>query len=346
MPRSVSCLREARSILVIQVSRIGDTLLATPALRAVAAAWPQASITVLGHPKRVEVLEHLPFLSSVGAITKGRARWRGRLPGKRFDLAFVFGHDEPLIEYAMRVARHVVAFRQRNAVLTQRLDTIAELPGFQERHAVDYLLALLEPLGVPVQGRYLSYRVTTEERRWASNELRQVRTAGGGPLVGLQVASFPTRSYRDWPLEHFAALCERVLARYPKTHFLILGGAEESARTADLERRLGKAATRYAGRLTLRQSAALMNELDLYVGVDTGPTHIMGALKRPMIAMYHATSPSRILAPLEHPCLYAIDHPKAGKPASPETSMSEITVDHVSERALEALGTHYKGLNR
>ena len=37
-----------RSILVINVSRIGDTLLVTPALRALARAWPQARITVLG----------------------------------------------------------------------------------------------------------------------------------------------------------------------------------------------------------------------------------------------------------------------------------------------------------
>jgi hypothetical protein len=48
-----------------------------------------------------------------------------------------------------------------------------------------------------------------------------------------------------------------------------------------------------------------MNQLDLYVGVDTGPTHIMGALHRPMVALYHGYSPSRLLAPLEHPSLYS-----------------------------------------
>ena len=48
-----------RSILVVNVCRIGDTLLATPALRALARAWPEAQITVLGHPKRVEMLENL-----------------------------------------------------------------------------------------------------------------------------------------------------------------------------------------------------------------------------------------------------------------------------------------------
>ena len=56
-----------------------------------------------------------------------------------------------------------------------------------------------------------------------------------------------------------------------------------------------------------RRDAALINELDLYVGVDTGPTHIAGALRRPMVSMYHGYSPSHLLAPLEHPRLGRLD---------------------------------------
>ena len=44
-------------ILVINVSRIGDTLLVTPALRALASAWPQARISFFGHPRRVEIMQ-------------------------------------------------------------------------------------------------------------------------------------------------------------------------------------------------------------------------------------------------------------------------------------------------
>ena len=94
-----------KRILVINVSRIGDTLLVTPALRALAAAWPQARITFLGHPKRVEIMEHLPFVAELGAITKLRAPWRGRLAGARWDIALVLGFDHALVAYALRVAR-------------------------------------------------------------------------------------------------------------------------------------------------------------------------------------------------------------------------------------------------
>ena len=67
----------ATRVLIINVTRIGDTILGTPALRAIARYFPNAQITCLGHPKRVEVVEHLAYLAKVGEI--GRASCRERV---------------------------------------------------------------------------------------------------------------------------------------------------------------------------------------------------------------------------------------------------------------------------
>lgn len=330
--------RDIRDILVIQVSRIGDTLLATPALRAVASAHPTARITCLAHPKRLDILRELPFISRLGAITKQRAPFLGRFQGERYDLAFVFGFDQPLVTYALRVARRVVAFRQGNEAIDRQLWRAVPEPTFQSRHAVEYLLALTDAVGLPRAGLTLSYRVSESERSWATAELTQLRSRGVYPLIGLQVASFPTKGYRDWPIGHFIELCQRILAERPDAHFLIFGGDLERDRTGALHSALPSCSTHYAGRLTLRQTGALMNELDLYVGVDTGPTHIMGALHRPMVSMYSGYSPSRLLAPLEHPCLWAVDHPRAGQGGSPDDyPMAEVSVDAVLAKVREAL---------
>jgi len=101
------------SFLFINVARIGDTLLATPAMRAITSAHPGCHITALAHPKRAEVLQGLAFLAHIGGITKNTAPWRGRLGGRRYDYAVVYGFDEALVAYALRVADRVVAFRQR-----------------------------------------------------------------------------------------------------------------------------------------------------------------------------------------------------------------------------------------
>ena len=325
------------SILVINVSRIGDTLLATPALRALAAAWPQARLTVLGHPKRIEILQHLPFIAETGSITKARAAWRGRFGGRRWDLALVYGFDKPLVAYALRAARRVAAFRQDDAALDARLFRCVERPAFQAEHAALLPLRLTRALGVPDAGHRLAYAVTDAEKARARATLAARLPDAARPLVGLQVASFPTKGYRDWPVEHFAELSGRITARWPKAHLVLLGGELDRERNRDLAARLPGRASSFAGELSLRQSAALMNELDLYVGVDTGPTHIMGALDRPMVALYHCYSPGRLLAPMERPRCYVVDHPRAAQGCSPETPMAEIPVELVWSRVQQAL---------
>jgi heptosyltransferase-3 len=330
-------LAEPQDILYINVSRIGDTLLVTPAVRAVAARWPQARIHLLAHPKREEVVRHLPFVHRSGVITKQRALFMGRLPGKLYDLAFVCNFDARLIDYALRVARRVVAFRQNDAELNAKLYRAVEHPALQTMHAVGIQLMLPAAIGVAPAGKALAYRVTEPETEWATDFLTRHSINERHPLIGLQVASFPTKAYRDWPLDHFRELCQRIRTTWPNAHFLIFGGDLEKARTDALAAKLGTAATLCAGKLSLRETAALMNRVDLYIGVDTGPTHLMGALHRPMVALYHGYSPSRVLAPLDHPCLTTIDHPLADR-CTEQASMADIPVDQVWNAVCKVLG--------
>jgi len=326
-------------ILVINSSRIGDTLLVTPAIRALATTWPEATVDVLGHPNRVEVLRHLPFTSKVGAISKKSAPWRGRFAcfAKPYDLAIVYGYDEALVAYALRVARDVAAFRQKNERINACLSVCVEPPAFQSDHAVRLALALPQALGVAPAGLRLAYTVTAAERNWAEATRATDIPANAYPVVGLQVASFPTKAYRDWPIESFAELCERIRTHWLHAHFCVFGGSAEHERTTLLKQRLGAAATLYAGRLSLRQTGALMSQLDLYVGVDTGPTHLMSTFDIPMVGLYHGFSRSELIAPLEHPCFFAIDHPRAGPGCPIEASMADISVDRVWEAVQKAL---------
>lgn len=328
------------SVLFIAVSRIGDTLFATPAMRAVAMAWPDAAITLLGHPKRAEVLENLPWAKRVGTISKRWASWRGRLDGKRYDLAFVFGFDEPLVAYAQRVATRVVAFEQACPRLNRGLFAAVAKPPFQSEHAVRQLLRLPAAVGIAPAGLRIAYRTMPAEIAEARQRLAKTGLADAQPLVGLQVASFPTKGYRDWPIEHFAALCDRIVKRWPRAGFLIYGGGEEHSRTEWLKAQLGQRAALFAGRLSLRQTAALMALTDLYIGVDTGPTHIMSSLDIPMVGLFHCISPSTLTGPLEHPCAYLLDHPAGRERCSETAAMADIPVDAVLAQVERALAEH------
>jgi heptosyltransferase-3 len=166
-----------RRVLLVNVSRIGDTLLATPALRALAAHWPAAAVDFLGHPKRFEIIEHLPFVATAGPITKHRAPFLGWLSGRKWDVAVVCGFDQPLVAYALRVADRVAAFRQESASLNARLFRCVERLAFQSGHATDVPLTLTRSLGVPDAGHVLRWRRAARKApgRWSGCRLRASR---------------------------------------------------------------------------------------------------------------------------------------------------------------------------
>ena len=328
-------IRSDSKVLVIIVARIGDTLLVTPALRALKAAIPQGRLTVLAHPKRLEVLQHLSFIDVLEGVTKTSAPARGWIGRKRHDYALVYGHDAALVRYALRASDAVIAFAQRDMGLNRRLAHLVAEPA-EPQHAVLHRLSLLAPLGLSAGDLRLAYSVTAEERAWARQWLG-TQAPSGRPLIGLQIASFPTKAHRDWPVSSFAELIARIAAAQPQARFLLLGDAAAAKKAAPLLAAYPSQIALAAGRLSLRESAALMAELDLYVGVDTGPTHIAGALGIPMVALYHCAYPGRNLAPLQHPACVMIEHPLTGRSADIEATMADIPVAAVAKAAMDLL---------
>lgn len=330
-------LDNAARILVINVARIGDTLLIAPTLRALKNATPAGRLTVLAHPRRYELLQGLQFIDELGSITPKTAWYRGRLGARRWDVALVYGYDAPLIRYAARVAQRVVAFQQRDATLNKLLWKTVAPPPVAQLHAVHERLLLAHALGIETQDYRLEYAPAASELAAAQRWLAQ-HGATQHPLVGIQVASFQTKSYRDWPLSSFTELGRRLFARHPEARIVVFGGKESREHAQTLTRALGPRVITAAGAFRLRETAALMAQLDLYVGVDTGPTHLAGALRVPMVAMYHCRHPAHHLAPLQHNRLRAIEHPAANIDSSAARLMSEITVDEVWSAVESLLG--------
>lgn len=325
-----------RRILLIGVARIGDTLLLTPAMRALKRRYPEAELTVLAHPKRQEVLEALPFIDRLGSITKQRACGKGWLPGRPYDLAFVYGKDVELASYALRVAAQVFVFDEHefSGLTVARLHRVLRPHGV---HAVSERLALVEAAGVSADGCRLAYVVRADEKEAALARL-MAQGVRGRPLIGLQTFSFPTKAHRDWPLGHFAGLIEAIALDYPAAAFVILGDAQAAQLAEPLARRFSGRLTILAGQTDLRESAALMACLDLYVGVDTGPTHIAGALGIPMVAMYHYRYPGTNLAPLQNMACTVIEHPATGQADDSGTpGMTAIPVATIAGHALAQL---------
>ncbi len=327
-PPRLAAMQDVRRILAIQVTRIGDTVLVTPSLRALATAFPEARIDVLGHPKRVEVLQHLPFLHRVAAISKKSAWWRGWGP-RTYDLALVWGQDEALVRYALRSARAVVACRQNSAALNARLRAVVDLPSDEAISLSAWQSQLLHlGLGLPVETGPVEYALTADENDWARQYLRQRLPPGATPVIGLVVTTFHM-AHRDWPIEHFRRACLDLRSRFPAAQFLLIGADQADARAAVLRQALGEG-LHVARRLSLRQSAALMAQLDLYLGLDTGPSHLAAALGIPMVALFHCLRRGHlVLSPRCPERLIMLDHPCATADCDTGVSMAAIPPEDV-----------------
>ncbi len=322
-----------KRILIIIVSRIGDTLFATPSINAISQFYSDAEITVLAHPKRYQVLQHLPFICHVGKISKKSAVWRGYF-STQYDLAFVYGFDNELIEYALRAANKVIAFKQKNNSINNKLYKAVESPKFQSMHAVDQLLKLPKSVNILATSKRLSFVPSGGESLFAETLLSKYRISDK-ILIGLQVASFPTKSFRDWPIESFLEMCNEILKKYSHAHFVIFGGNLEKDKTRWIFERLNNHATLLAGKLSLRETGSVMSKMNLYVGVDTGPSHIMSAFDIPMVVLFHCLSSDSHTGAIDHPCYFPVNHKT--EECNEYSSMKDILVSSVLADVIKAL---------
>jgi heptosyltransferase-3 len=180
--------------------------------------------------------------------------------------------------------------------------------------------------------------LTEAERSWAHEKLNAHGCKPNHILVGFQTTSFHTRPYRDWPVENFRELADRISAAYPQARFLLFGGRDGLERNHALAAELGDRCVSFANQLSLRQTAAIMSCLNAYVGVDTGPTHIMSTFDIPLVGLYHALSKSHHTGPLQHPRDYCINHPADEEGADDNIPMADISVDQVAGQLVRALG--------
>jgi ADP-heptose:LPS heptosyltransferase len=152
-----------RRILVVQLDHLGDSVLSSLMFPRLRAAFPAATIDVLASPSNREVFEADP---NVDGVRLADRNWFERSPGRWALGSAVWG-----LGRSLRGGGYDVGIDVRGDVLTVLVLALAGIPrrvgwamgggGFlltdlarwvPGRHEVASRLALLEPLGIPVEG--------------------------------------------------------------------------------------------------------------------------------------------------------------------------------------------------
>ncbi len=327
--------------LVVLPNWYGETLFATPFLRALRHARPDAFIATLGWPQCREVLLHNPDVNLTldyderGAHHGLTAKWRliGELRRRRFDAWFMLRKSlsRSLLLALTGVSTRVGFDNPKSGwLLTHRLPPSATL-----QHKAATYLPLLSPLGITASLEPYQYIVSEEERQAAREWLQSKGLLDGRPVIVLHPgANWP---HKRWAPEHFAALGDR-LADTHQAHLVISGGPNDTALTNTIISKMRYPSTVMTGQTTFRQLGACLEQATLLVSNDTGALHLAAALGRPLVALYGPTAPT-LTGPLGDSTRIVVIHHQHGCPRvpcyapdqPPHAGMSAITVDEVSE---------------
>jgi len=154
-------------------------------------------------------------------------------------------------------------------------------------HAVDWYLAVLPPLGVPVHRDFawLPERLAVAAAvaaRWPSQ---------GGRWIALQPGA--RWDNKRWPAEYFAELVRRLAGDGPETRFAILGSTADEPLGQIITAAAPERCVNLCGRTSLPEMIEWVRRCDLMVTNDTGPMHVAAALGKPMVALFGPTEPHR-----------------------------------------------------
>jgi ADP-heptose:LPS heptosyltransferase len=270
-------------LLAVRVDRLGDMVLTTPALADLRRHFREAEITVLAPAAPLELLAGHPAVDRRVALTA--AGLPPHLVG-RFDLAIDFSSDDGL-RGAMLAGR--TRARWRIGLGGGGRQVFFNLKGpraGRARHVVDLHADLVRALGAEPSGARPALYPSAEERGAAAARLAALGAAAPRAIIH-PGGHYPTQR---WAPEMFAEVITRLTARTGSACIVIAGPGEE-----DLVERI-RAVTPdalWAGPLGVREMMALVASCELFVGGNSGPLHVAGALGVPTVSVMGPTDPRR-----------------------------------------------------
>lgn len=340
-------------ILLILPCCIGDVILATATLKALRRGYPQAHITwAAGSWSRAAIENHdlldaildtgpsaLPVKSASGFL-----RFVRQLRGGHFDLAVSLVRS-PLMSLAVWLSGIPLRAGLDSGGRGFGYQICAKIDPDQPRHEAEIYLDVARVLGLDTAGCYVNVPVSAENRESIRGILAArgvhapflVMNPAGGRNPGMVMDS------KRWPSENFAQLADRLSAKIGVNHAVLVAGPGDETLVSTVQSRLQMPSTAFVSELSFGQIAALANMSQVYIGNDTGLTHLAAAAGAKTVMILGPSDPARY-APFT-PNSIALWKPAtihqrgvtAGTPPDWDWERDGIGVDEVEEQIMKFL---------
>lgn len=278
------------SILVIQLRRLGDVLVSTPALEALRLAYPRARLDFLVEPPGDQVLDGNPHVDAVLRYDASRPWAMIRdVRARRYDWVIDF----------LGTPRSALLTRLSGARLRAGPGHVFHRWAYQlrfpppapERYAAQVKLdALRAGFGIAAPAAVRpTFPVPAQARTRAEAALAALGVAPGDFVFA--VLPFSRRPTRGWPRRHVARLLADFHRGTPARTLLFWGGPREEQDARWIAESAGPAVRLVPDTRDLKFLGALLARADAALACDNGLKHMAMALGVPTLTLHGATRP-------------------------------------------------------
>lgn len=278
-----------------------------PLLRALKKLFPAAHVSLVASPLNGDIMQHHPWVEEVLTYDKRRFAqapgtfWRFIRRIRHADLAIVpvtvsMSVTSDLIALASGASRRIGAgalgHRPNPAAFCFTNRVMLDWSHDPHRHHTLRNLDVLAPLGIEESDLTCPIGLTQDERRTAAAELAPLRSRH--PLI---VGFHPGAGKREnrWHARRFASIAARTAREFNAGIVVTAGPMDDEPLAAFLG--ASEPEPLLIHNRPLRQAAALIDALDLFVTNDTGIMHVAGATSTSVLSLFGPTDP-REWAPL------------------------------------------------
>ncbi|MEQ1636856.1 MAG: putative lipopolysaccharide heptosyltransferase III [Methylococcales bacterium] len=281
-------------ILVIALRYLGDVLLTTPLLHSIRHAYPEAQLDVLVYANTAAILAGNPDINHV-ITTPNRPKfvdYKQLMPKlfRQYDLAIATqSGDRPFLYTLLSAPVRIAAVPPKNSTGWWKRWFMQGWIEFDDdqSHTVLQHLKLLDLLGV----KRCYALVAPQLEQTQQLNLKQRYPALAFPIRYVVLHPYPRWTYKRWTSKGWVAL-GNYLSQAGLTLVLSGGaGQDELDYVAAIADELPSDTLNLAGKVSLAELATVIASASLFIGPDTGITHLAAATGIPVIALYGPTNP-------------------------------------------------------
>ena len=289
----------SKRVLVYRLGSLGDAVVALPALHVVRRAFPDAALTLLTNKPiaakaaPVEAIVGEDFFANVIDYPIGTR-----------DVLRLLSVSKKIRSGRFDVVVNLCEARTRLKTLRDRfffkLSGVATLCGFPTENSdfeavinqmtglfeseTERLLRRVQALGSADVNESASWdlALTPEERTAGASGLPDGRT----PVLALGVGT--KMQAKDWGEDNWKQLVQRLTVALSGWRLVIVGSADEKRRAQACCSLWRGPSANLCGALSPRESAALLENAEVFVGHDSGPMHLASAVETPCVAIFSA----------------------------------------------------------